>query len=435
MEADAEYIEEAGFTRSRSPSPLPPNVLQPEKDFILNFEALPELWDTKNPGYTNKYKRNENLAKLLPILRKIKKDATIDDVKKKINSIRSNYRRELKKIVASKRSGAGADDIYNSKIWYFPYLHFLRKLEQPVALLQESNQLNQEPLTSETEQINQEGSEHQQSNQNNEVRSFSSISAAPKPYVSSQKKKKLNYEELIDRACRYLSEPCNTHTNQNVNLTNPIALEWSNTLERLDPIQRLYAKKAINDILFEAELGNLNRDSVKTFTTLTPPPPPPPSSMQTPSPASLPLSSPQDTASVTFNINSQHYSPYSDSTLTSPPPPLSPLSQQTLTSPAAQPLYSLQHTTSQTSHQISSQQHSGHTISTTPYNFTSLQRGTPSQIILNANYNLDQPSQIPASTSKEYILHIPNDPNITPSPSRYQNKSNNIVSLFSHFKP
>lgn len=45
--------------------------------------------------------------------------------------------------------------------------------------------------------------------------------------------------------------------------TNPIALEWASTLERLDCMQRLLAKKAINDILFEAEMGNLSRDSVK----------------------------------------------------------------------------------------------------------------------------------------------------------------------------
>ncbi|CAG5051937.1 unnamed protein product [Parnassius apollo] len=87
MQADAKYIEEAESTRSRSLLTLPPNLLLPEKIFILNFETIPELWDTKNPGYTT---RNENLANLLPIMRKVKENAIIDNVKKKINSIRSN---------------------------------------------------------------------------------------------------------------------------------------------------------------------------------------------------------------------------------------------------------------------------------------------------------------------------------------------------------
>lgn len=89
------------------------------------------------------YFRNANYAKLLPILRKLKPNATLEDIKKKINAIRSNYRRELKKIISSKRSGAGTDEIYAPKIWYFPYLHFLRKLEQPVAMQQESEPTHQ----------------------------------------------------------------------------------------------------------------------------------------------------------------------------------------------------------------------------------------------------------------------------------------------------
>lgn len=40
-------------------------------------------------------------------------------------------------------------------------------------------------------------------------------------------------------------------------------MDWAETLNRLDPMQRLYAKKAINDILFEAELGTLNKDSMQ----------------------------------------------------------------------------------------------------------------------------------------------------------------------------
>lgn len=42
-----------------------------------------------------------------------------------------------------------------------------------------------------------------------------------------------------------------------------LASIWIEKLERLHPVQKLFAEKAINDILFEAELGNLNRNSVR----------------------------------------------------------------------------------------------------------------------------------------------------------------------------
>lgn len=49
--------------------------------------------------------------------------------KKKINTLRSNYRRELKKVLARKKSGAGVEDIYVPSVWYFEDLDFLRDHE------------------------------------------------------------------------------------------------------------------------------------------------------------------------------------------------------------------------------------------------------------------------------------------------------------------
>jgi hypothetical protein len=77
------------------------------KRFIVSYEQLPELWNSAGPSYSNKFKRNEALAKLLVIYKDIKPDAKVVDVRKKINTLRSNCRRELNRIKASKRSGSG----------------------------------------------------------------------------------------------------------------------------------------------------------------------------------------------------------------------------------------------------------------------------------------------------------------------------------------
>jgi hypothetical protein len=100
------------------------------KDFINKYETLQVLWNNNNPDYFNKYKRMKALDTLLPIYRKIKANATIVDVKRKINTLRCNYRKELKKIL-SRKAEYGADDAYKSKSWVFNSLHFLDKLEHP----------------------------------------------------------------------------------------------------------------------------------------------------------------------------------------------------------------------------------------------------------------------------------------------------------------
>ncbi|KAK9871543.1 hypothetical protein WA026_012917 [Henosepilachna vigintioctopunctata] len=79
------------------------DVLQ---SFISMYEELPVLWNPSDSYYKNK--RNAALLKLLSVYEKCKPGATISDVRRKINTLRCNYRKELKKIVGSKRSGSGA---------------------------------------------------------------------------------------------------------------------------------------------------------------------------------------------------------------------------------------------------------------------------------------------------------------------------------------
>ncbi|KAL4705399.1 hypothetical protein ACJJTC_002422 [Scirpophaga incertulas] len=243
-----------------STSKTPDNF--PEEEFILSLETMPELWDKKCIDYTNKYKRRTGYEKLLKILAKIKPRATVEDVKKKINSLRSNYRRELKKIVTSKRSGAGTNEVYVPKSWTFKYLTFLQNTEKPVSEIsntEESDDSNpiQQPNDSQEDEKSQQVPGQQSSS------SLSSINVMPAPaHVnegSNAKKKKSSIartqHELLKKACTYLSQP--------EKACSSAALVWSEKLEQMDPIQKLYAEKAINGILFEAQLGNLNRFSVK----------------------------------------------------------------------------------------------------------------------------------------------------------------------------
>lgn len=64
--------------------------------------------------------------------------------------------------------------------------------------------------------------------------------------------------DIPSLACGYLSKQDNKQDND----LDPTKV-WANKLKNLDPNQRLFAEKAINNILFEAQHGTLNKNSVQ----------------------------------------------------------------------------------------------------------------------------------------------------------------------------
>lgn len=64
-----------------------------------------------------------------------------------------------------------------------------------------------------------------------------------------------NLEELVSLARKRLCQ----HENEN----HQLAMAWASELSKMDKTQQIYAKKAINDILFEGQMGTLNRYSVQ----------------------------------------------------------------------------------------------------------------------------------------------------------------------------
>ncbi|XP_054730852.1 uncharacterized protein LOC129239412 isoform X2 [Anastrepha obliqua] len=100
-----------------------------QKLIVQLIECLknePALWQIKNENYKNKIEKTLAWDRILETYRKSDPHATIDELKKKIASLRASHRRELQKIRKTKRSRAGADAIYVPSLWYFEHLDFLR---------------------------------------------------------------------------------------------------------------------------------------------------------------------------------------------------------------------------------------------------------------------------------------------------------------------
>lgn len=108
-----------------------------EKKFILEFIELyrgfPQIWKVKSVDYKDRTLRKYAFGELLKKLKEVEPDATVDSVRKKINCLRTAYRRELKKQKASEKSGADAADIYDPTLFYFSEMSFIRNQETPVS--------------------------------------------------------------------------------------------------------------------------------------------------------------------------------------------------------------------------------------------------------------------------------------------------------------
>lgn len=114
---------------------LAPTSKDAERKFILEcidvYKELPCLWQVKSEDYMNRQKKDLAYEKLLQKYRERYTDATKEDVKKKFNALRTNFRKELKKVRDSNKSGAGTDDLYESSLWYFDAMQFLEDTETP----------------------------------------------------------------------------------------------------------------------------------------------------------------------------------------------------------------------------------------------------------------------------------------------------------------
>ncbi|KAL4715299.1 hypothetical protein ACJJTC_010869 [Scirpophaga incertulas] len=106
------------------------------KDLIIElitlYKSFPCLWKIKSEEYKNKNLKDEAYKKIIDFCEeKGFSDANRDFVVKKLQSLRGSFRKELKKVTDSQRSGRGTDDVYKSSLWYYDYMLFTRDQEVP----------------------------------------------------------------------------------------------------------------------------------------------------------------------------------------------------------------------------------------------------------------------------------------------------------------
>ena len=79
----------------------------------------------KSDQYKNRFKKETAYSQILEKLHEKDPTVTIENLKKKMHTLRGQYNKELKKLTMSKKSGACRDDMYVSTLWCFQEMSFL----------------------------------------------------------------------------------------------------------------------------------------------------------------------------------------------------------------------------------------------------------------------------------------------------------------------
>jgi hypothetical protein len=95
-------------------------------DLIELYKKYPVLYAPKHGNYKNKRKRLEVLKVIRSDMNRRGRKMTVEDIRKKIQGLRTQYAHQLSKIRKSQLSGARPDDVYKPKLWCFEQLEFLR---------------------------------------------------------------------------------------------------------------------------------------------------------------------------------------------------------------------------------------------------------------------------------------------------------------------
>lgn len=94
-------------------------------DFIEAYRQYPCLWKVKSDEYRDRNKRDEALNNLLLMTRETIPGADIKFLKNRIDSMKQSFRRELRKVKDSMKSGTSEESVYKPRLWYYDILSFI----------------------------------------------------------------------------------------------------------------------------------------------------------------------------------------------------------------------------------------------------------------------------------------------------------------------
>uniref|UniRef100_A0A1I8N9X6 MADF domain-containing protein n=1 Tax=Musca domestica TaxID=7370 RepID=A0A1I8N9X6_MUSDO len=114
---------------------MPPDLKKFWIEFIELYKSLPELWRRSSDEYSNGHLKKKAYEVLVEKYKEIDANANVFAVKRKINNIRTCFRRELSRVKRSEQMAMSPSDIYIPRLWYYKNLDFLKEEEEEVRVM------------------------------------------------------------------------------------------------------------------------------------------------------------------------------------------------------------------------------------------------------------------------------------------------------------
>ncbi|KAJ3635599.1 hypothetical protein MTP99_008495 [Tenebrio molitor] len=236
------------------------------EDFIKIYESEPCLWQVKSKIYHDRVKKEAAYARLIEKFKTIEPTTACKfSVLKKINNIRSAYRKERKKVKASQESGAGTEEVYEPKLWYFKLLRFLDDQDTPQSSRSNIGSDEDDDVTSNNEENGEEDLSQDNTDDAMWIENVREATAGqrvspvtPQGHPPNKKRLRETQEQsFTDEVPRTVKEEFNTPrvAEDRFDVFGKLV---AMKLRSLPKEEMLLAEKYISDTLFHAEMGDLN---------------------------------------------------------------------------------------------------------------------------------------------------------------------------------
>uniref|UniRef100_A0A182VZ77 MADF domain-containing protein n=1 Tax=Anopheles minimus TaxID=112268 RepID=A0A182VZ77_9DIPT len=226
-------------------------------EFIQLYKSFPCLWDSTAKEYLDRGEKKKAYDRLVQKYQEIDNNANRNTVAKKINVLRTCYRREL-----SKLNNRG-DNVNKPTLWYFDLLSFLdkansREFESSFVNYDIYTSCADKPIKGMLQHVEIEYIEDESTVDNNdcasilEKRVYSSCSTSSTATTGKRKFYSLDHDPNSTRQRSILA--ANGEDSFDI-----FGKHVAYKLQSLTKQQYTLAQKLINDVLFEGEMETLNR--------------------------------------------------------------------------------------------------------------------------------------------------------------------------------